>query len=113
MNRQLIIDVISYTLCCERHKTIIVYGKTLTEVNALVRDIALKIPDYVGLKQRNQWIWTTHSHVDIRCVNERNLLKGLTFSYTIILESVNSTKAKYVQTALVPCGKVVLENNSL
>lgn len=113
MNRQLIIDIISYTICCERHKTIIVYGKTLTEVNKLMQEIALKIPDYVGLKQRNQWEWNTHSRVSIRCVNERNLLKGLAFSFTIVLESVNRTKTKYIQAALVPCGKVVVETNSL
>jgi hypothetical protein len=109
VKEQLIIDALSYLLCTERHKTYIVFGRTVREAADFVERISWKIPDYVGLKRTALGRFEAKTGSKIYCFSELNGARGRAISLAIVLKSVSLRDLTEIKYCMAPLRTPVYE----
>jgi hypothetical protein len=110
MKKQEAVDIISFILCTERFKSIIIFGETINEAEYFFRSqVAERIPVYVGLKRVCKGCFETKTGSRIYCLSTVNSARGRNMNLAVILEGVKNRVRHEVLEYLTPIAKHVIE----
>lgn len=103
MDRQKIIDAISFVSCAYQDRSILVYANKQKTATEFVRKVLERIPNYVGYDKNSTRKFKSSSGNEIVCAGQNNLSKGRSLTLLVILNDVEEKQREFIKTSLYPC----------